>query len=46
MAMFSEKDSISDLAAAQAPFHLIFTSTWDRSPLRARKIIELCGDDP
>jgi hypothetical protein len=46
MAIFSEKNSISDLAAAQAPFHLIFTSTWARSPLRARKTIELCGAAP
>jgi hypothetical protein len=45
MAILSEKNFILAVAAAQARFHLIFTSTSGRCPLRARKTMELCGDD-
>src|ERR1035437_3559086 len=34
----------SAVAPAQAPFHLIFTSTSARCLLRARNTIELCGE--
>jgi hypothetical protein len=44
MAIFSEGTCISAVAAAQTHSHFILTTTSGRSPLRARKTIELCGD--
>ena len=45
MAILSETILSQPLWLAQAGFHLIFTSTSGRCPLRARNTIELCGDD-
>jgi hypothetical protein len=44
MAILSE-ETLFQVLRQRKRFHLIFTSTSGRCPLRARNTIELCGDD-